>query len=300
MVFGEFREILFFREVEEMIAFETGLRARWEPDRSREGADAAWAETVRYIQSKIPDREAFLRRLDDYAQNGRPVWYAGRNPDCDDLSGSQLIRAYGNLFRGAEREQMLQNASWATHIQAYVDQVLANGDMLLELTIGAGVGTTAVAAQMTDRDFLTSVDIDLICAKNADGILRHFQKRGIGIAVSLWDLPFDDGTFSTVCSHFGVDECREIDTVLREAARVLKPGGRMVLASNESGYRRTKPYFDLYGIQRAEALELLRSVRHYADKAQLDGILARQGLQEIHFQSFGERVVTVYRKRSAE
>ncbi len=293
MVFGEFREILFFRDVEEMIRFEAGLRTRLKPDES----EKAWEETAVFIRSKIADKKEFLRRLEDYAQNGKPVWYAGRNPCCDDLSDDQLIKSYLNLFRGAKYEKMLAKALWATHIDYYAEKALENGKMTLELTVGAGLGTAAVASKMTDSDFLTCVDIDFICAKNADGILSHYGKRGFGIASSLWNLPFDDETFFTVCSHFGIDECREIGTVLSEAVRVLKPGGRIVLASNESGYRRTKPYFDMYGIDRPEAMKLLRQVRHYADKQQLDSIMSGFGLTEISCKSFGERYVAVYKKK---
>ncbi len=292
MVFGEFREILFFREIKEMIRFETELRARLRPDES----EKAWAETAKYIKTKIPDREEFVKRIEDYAQNGKPVWYSGRNPGCDDLSDNQLIKAYTNLFRGAEREKMLANAAWATHIDYYAEKVLERGGMTLEMTVGAGLGTAAVASKMADKDFLTCVDIDFKCAKNADGILAHFGKRGVGIATSLWNMPFEDGTFSTVCSHFGIDECREIGAVLSEAARVLKPGGRLVLASNESGYRRTKHYFDLYGIARKDALKMLKQVRHYADKKQIDGIMSGLGIREIFYKSFGERYVAGYEK----
>lgn len=296
MVFGGFREILFFREVKEMIEFENDLRARLKPDES----EKAWAETSKYIKVKIPDRKAFLKRLEDYAQNGKPVWYAGKNPCCDDLSDSQLIKSYMNLFRGIEYEKMLTNASWATHINYYAKKVLECRGMTLEMTVGAGLGIAAVASKMSDSDFLTCVDIDFKCAKNSDGILSYFGKRGVGIATSLWNLPFDDETFSTICSHFGIDECREIGTVLSEAVRFLKPGGRIVLASNESGYRRTRSYFDMYGIERPEAQNLLKLVRHYADKQQIDAIMSKHRLTETDYKSIGERYVAVYKKQAAE
>ncbi len=195
---------------------------------------------------------------------------------------------------------MLAIAAWATHINYYAEKVLEGGGMTLEMTVGAGLGTAAVASKMTDGDFLTCVDIDFKCAKTADGILSHFGKRGVGIATSLWNLPFDDGTFSTVCSYFGIDECREIDTVLSEAVRLLEPGGRVVLASNESGYRRTRHYFDMYGISRSEALKMLKLVRHYADKQQVDEIMSKLGLTELDCKSFGGRYVAAYKKQAVE
>lgn len=46
-------------------------------------------------------------------------------------------------------------------------------------------------------------------------------------------LPFLDGTFDIACSAFGaVPFCAEPDRVMREVARVLRPGGRWVFAVN--------------------------------------------------------------------
>ncbi len=78
-------------------------------------------------------------------------------------------------------------------------------------------------------------------------------------------MPFSDNLFDVVCSHFGFDECREIPTILKEAARVLKPGGRFVSVSRHNAWLRRHDIFEKYDIGENEALKLMRKVRLYTD-----------------------------------
>lgn len=284
MVFGEFKETLFWNDIP--LLLENERVARVNDD---------------FIRRNIPTKTDFLAQIENYVQNGEPKWVSGRNPCCDDLSLAQLKKAYGNQFRGPERADWAARgiASWATHIGFYAEQVLCKAqNNILELTIGAGFGTAAVVEQMHDDDFYVGVDIDFKCVKNAEGILYHYEKSGVAIATSLWNLPFDNGTFSVVCSHLGIDECREVPTILAEAARVLTPDGRLVLTCRDSGYLRTHDYFKLYGIGEREAVECLERARHYANRAQLDKILSEVGMSLIDHRQFNERYVAVYKKHA--
>lgn len=299
MVLGEFKEILFWQDIPRLLENERKIREKYKPDESLEGRILYSRESERFILDSIPTKEEFLARIEYYSQNGRPQWITGRNPYCDDLSLVQLKKANGNQFRGKERaKELVRGISiWADHIGFYVEKALSLGqNNILELTIGAGFGTAAVVEMMSEDDFFVGVDIDLKCAKTAEGILRHYGKSGIALATSLWNLPFDEETFSVVCSHLGIDECREVPTILKEAARVLMPRGRLVITCRDSGYERTHSYFELYGIGKCEAAECLRRARHYTDKAQIDQITAGMNMTLTDYRQFRGRYVAVYEK----
>ena len=299
MVIGEFGEILFWNDISKLLQKERELRAKYTPDISKDGARKYEEKKKEFILKEIPTKADFLERIEYYEKHGKPAWIAGRNPCCDDLSISQLQKAYKNGSRGAERAVSYESAisGWATHIDFYRANVLSErADHILELTIGAGFGTASVIHNMDKSDFYVGADIDCKCAKNAEGILQHYGKSGIGITTSLWNLPFDDGTFNAVCSHLGIDECREVPTILSEAVRVLEPGGRIVLTLNDTGYRRIKWYCDLYDIDKENALACLRRVRKYADRRQVDKIMRELGMRFTDFRQFEGRYVVVYTK----
>ena len=100
------------------------------------------------------------------------------------------------------------------------------------LEVGAG---SAPCSRWLARHGASPVALDL-----SAGMLRHAARAGAatGVAVPLVQagaerLPFGDATFDLACSAFGaVPFTAEPDRVMREVARVLRPGGRWVFAVN--------------------------------------------------------------------
>ncbi len=141
-----------------------------------------------------------------------------------------------------------------------------------------GLGTSALMQKMSEKDLYMGVDIDFICAKQADALAKYHKANGLGIATSLWNMPFDDNTFSAVCSNNGLDECREVPTILKEAVRVLKPSGKLVLVCRDketSWY----PQFKKYGFDNDETECWLNKVRLYAGADQIENLASDYGLR---------------------
>lgn len=300
MILNAIDEVLFWHDLDCLVQKTRELLEAYYPH----APDRYFAEKDRFYLEHIGSKDAFCRRLTLYRDQGAPVWTASRTGHMDDLAAADLEKA----FRNGTQEEAAVRAARAeasgekqAPLYNYYTSAVLNGpsNQVLELTIGAGSGTCAVMRKMGGADAYTGIDIDFRCAKTADGLGRHYGVSALGICCNLWSLPFDGGIFSTVCSNCGLEECREIPTILREAVRVLRPGGRLVLHCVESGYLREphKKLFDLFGFSREEAESWLRNVRLYADLAQLDGLLEELGLVRTGFQQFADsHIVPIYTK----
>lgn len=296
MIGNAIDEVLFWEELDVLMAFYAESSARFYPH-DPEGADKF---REKFLKSVIPTKEDLIKRLDHYAEVGGPIWIAGRNQFCDDIGRERMIKALtfsSKVSNGEERAKRV-SARWSKHPENdafYVGNVLhLSENYVLELTIGAGSGTASVMSRMKENDYYMGADIDFICAKNADAIAKYYGVNGLGIASSLWDLPFEDGIFTSVCCSEGIDECREVPTILKEAVRVLAPGGRMVFRLKRPPFEQRRGVFELYDISSEEKSSLLRKVRMYADYKHIEELLSDLGLKKLdmlHFEGSGRVIV---------
>jgi ubiquinone/menaquinone biosynthesis C-methylase UbiE len=104
------------------------------------------------------------------------------------------------------------------------------GERVLDLATGTG-WASRVTAQRSPDAFVTGVDI-------ADRMLEHARvtaaKHRLAIDYRLGDaekLPFPDGELDAVVSTFGVMFAGRPEVAASELARVVKRGGRVVLAT---------------------------------------------------------------------
>jgi SAM-dependent methyltransferase len=89
------------------------------------------------------------------------------------------------------------------------------------LDIGCGDGHFASIAYDTPID----VGIDLSRPEVAEAGARGREVYRHVMVASATDLPFPDASFSTVLSNCAIEHMPDLDRVLSEIARVLRPGG---------------------------------------------------------------------------
>ncbi len=90
------------------------------------------------------------------------------------------------------------------------------------LEVGCGTG---MILKEIDRVATRAVGID-----SSPGMLEQARARGLDVVEgSATDLPFEDESFDAVYSFKVLAHVEEIETAMREVARVLRPGGRAAL-----------------------------------------------------------------------
>src|SRR3954454_24129181 len=105
---------------------------------------------------------------------------------------------------------------------------LVAGERVLDLGSGSGMDVFAAAVAVGPQGSVTGVDITPEQLAEAERLRRdeHVAFRHARIE----ELPFDDAAFDVVISNGVVNLSADKPAVFAEAARVLRPGGRLALA----------------------------------------------------------------------
>ena len=120
-------------------------------------------------------------------------------------------------------------------------------------------------------------------------------------------LPFDAGSFDCVSVAFGLRNMTRKDAALAEMARVLRPGGRLLVLEFSQVWKPLQKPYDLYSMhllpwlgQRvagdaAAYRYLAESIRMHPDQETLRGMLERAGLEQVEYFNLAAGVVALHR-----
>jgi SAM-dependent methyltransferase len=113
---------------------------------------------------------------------------------------------------------------------------LRSGERVLEIGTASGTDAFAAAALVGPRGEVVSVDV-------APANLDRAEQLVLGESLSFRHghpdrLPFGDDSFDAVLSNGGIDQDADHRRVFAEIARVLRPGGRLVVSARENVFLR--------------------------------------------------------------
>lgn len=176
----------------------------------------------------------------------------------------------------------------------------APGMKILDLAAGTGSSSAPLA----------SAGADVIAADFSQGMIDAGRKARPHLAFIMADalnLPFADGEFDLVTISFGLRNTNDVDRALKEALRVTKSGGRIVVAEFSSPVWR--PFRTIYNNYLGHALPwiaskcssnpgaylyLAESIRAWPDQAALAEKIAAAGWSQVEWRNLTGGVVAVH------
>ncbi|MFE5328920.1 class I SAM-dependent methyltransferase [Embleya sp. NPDC056575] len=220
-----------------------------------------------------------------------------RTYGADDLGATGLFGGgfinFG-YWQGIDLDRVLTEEDRVASQRALYRHVLdglAPGEGLRVLEVGCGMGAGgAVALEEYGFARVTGMDIHPEQLRRAERATAEVSARRPGglrfVRGAAEDMPFGEGEFDCLYSVEAAQHFRDLGAFAHEAARVLRPGGRMVVATflvpDADPVRARRPAELLHTF--AEDLDVPHTVPELTDA------LEQAGLGDIRVDSIGESV----------
>lgn len=187
---------------------------------------------------------------------------------------------------------------------------LAAGDRALDVCTGTGDLALELAARVTPSGQVVGLDF-------AEEMLARARAKAAARAVSVdfrqgdaLALPFADDAFDAATVAFGIRNVSDLDAGLAEMARVVRPGGRVVILEITTPSRLRGFYefwFDrvvprlgrLLGRDGAAYSYLPASVRRFPEPPALAARMAAAGLTDVRWRGLAGGIVALHHGRVA-
>ena len=181
------------------------------------------------------------------------------------------------------------------------------GQRVLDIAGGTGDLALAFARKVGPHGQVVHTDIN-------EAMLRTGRDRlldaGVILPTTVCDaeaLPFPNEYFDVVSVAFGLRNMTHKDTALREMARVLKPGGRLLVLEFSQVAQPLRKAYDLYSFQILPRLGrlvagdadsyryLAESIRMHPDQRTLKGMMEQAGFVQCDFHNLTGGIVALHR-----
>ena len=180
------------------------------------------------------------------------------------------------------------------------------GDYVLDVAAGTGDLTQALARRVGAKGCVVHTDIN-------EAMLRAGRDRmldtGLNLPSVLCDaeaLPFASASFDLVCVAFGLRNMTHKDKALREMARVLKPGAKLVVLEFSKVAEPLRKPYDWYSFQVLPRLGqwvagdgdsyryLAESIRMHPSQAELKAMMRDAGFGHVDVHNLSAGVVALH------
>ena len=181
------------------------------------------------------------------------------------------------------------------------------GDRVLDVAGGTADLSLAFAKRVGSSGQVWLTDINnAMLVRGRDRLIDH----GFMMPAAQCDgekLPFPSGTFDCVTCAFGLRNMTHKEAALAEMARVLRPGGRLLILEFSKVWKPLEPAYDFYSFKVLPWLGskvvndpgsyeyLAESIRMHPDQETLKGMMEQAGLGKVDYFNMAAGVVALHR-----
>jgi demethylmenaquinone methyltransferase/2-methoxy-6-polyprenyl-1,4-benzoquinol methylase len=236
----------------------------------------------------------------------------------EDIPRSEKTRRVRDVFeRVAFRYDLMNDVMSGGLHRLWKDAAIARlnpqpGETILDVAGGTGDIARRIRARIEDVQrrrggraaeiFVMDVNAEMLAAgrrRGEDGL--HWVNSDAEF------LPLSDGFADAYVISFGIRNCTNIDAVLVEARRVLKPGGRFLcLEFSRLAIGALEPLYDLYSFRiipalgaliaqdRAAYAYLVESIRRFPDQERFAGMIRAAGFARVGYRNLAGGVCALH------
>jgi demethylmenaquinone methyltransferase / 2-methoxy-6-polyprenyl-1,4-benzoquinol methylase len=186
---------------------------------------------------------------------------------------------------------------------------LRPGQRALDVASGTGDLAAGLARQVGDAGLVVVTDVNASMLERGRerlidaGLVANLQY----VLADAEALPFPDASFHCVTIGFGLRNVTDKAAALRSLARVVKPGGQLIVLEFSRPIPALRPLFDVYSfrvlpllgklVARDEASYryLAESIRMHPDQEQLLAMMREAGLEDCRYHNLSGGIVAVHR-----
>jgi demethylmenaquinone methyltransferase/2-methoxy-6-polyprenyl-1,4-benzoquinol methylase len=180
------------------------------------------------------------------------------------------------------------------------------GDRVLDIAAGTGDLTRAFAHRVGPRGLVLHSDINEAMLRRGRDRLVDEGVLAPSVLADAQTLPFADASFDVVSVAFGLRNMTHKDKALAEMARVLKPGGRLLVLEFSRIAKPLAPAYDWYSFNilprlgqwiagdAASYRYLAESIRMHPDQATLKAMMKAAGFGHVDVHDLAAGVVALH------
>ena len=221
----------------------------------------------------------------------------------DEIEREQRIR---RVFEAVARRYDLMNDLMSMGIHRLWKRTLVRmaapgpGQCIIDLAGGTG----DVAARMAAPDRLVAVCDPSLPMMQAGVARAHHDVQWLAGTGEC--MPLADASIDTITIAFGIRNVTRIEAALREALRVLKPGGRFLCLEFSTPWAPVRPFYNLFsftviprlGAWIARSPEaytyLVESIRRFPDQRSFQALMQQAGFAAVRYRNLSCGIACIH------